>query len=149
MNKFKILTGLLLVFILGILTGVLITRMIIEQRIERFARGGPPAARVLEKYSSRLGLNESQKRAFEEIILQTRAKLQEHRRKFHPGFEKIMDESHMKMKEYLNPQQKEELDKMYDEMKRRGHKKSFRKIRTYQQKDKIPEGSNPSVNAKD
>jgi hypothetical protein len=129
MNKLKIGIGIVIVFVLGILTGVLGTRIIVEQRLEKFAKGGPPAVRVLEKYSSRLDLNESQKKEIEKIILQTSEKLRKHRKKFRPEFEKIMNENFAMMKEHLNNDQKEELEKMIQEMKRRGYRKPFRKGR--------------------
>ncbi len=136
MNKLKICVGILIVFVLGILTGVLGTRIIVEQRIEKFAKGGPPAVRILEKYSSRLDLNETQKKEFEKIILQTREKLREHRKTFRPKFETIMNENFAMMKKHLNNEQKEELEKMIQEMKRRGYRKPFRRNRQEFQKHK-------------
>ncbi len=129
MNKIKICVGILIVFVLGLLTGMLGTRVIVQQRIEKFAKGGPPAVRILEKYSDRLDLNESQEKEFEKIILQTRAKLRKHRQKYRPEFEKIMDENFVMMKKYLNNEQNEELEKMVQEMKRRGYRKPFRRSR--------------------
>jgi len=129
MNKIKISVGILIVFVLGILIGVLGTKMILKQRIEKFAKGDPPAVRILKKYSDRLDLNESQKKEIKKIILQTRDKLREHRKKFRPEFEKIMNENFAMMKEHLNTEQKEELEKMVQEMKRRGYRKPFRRNR--------------------
>ena len=125
MNKFKLCVGVLLIFALGALAGSLGTRFYVRERIAAFTRGDPPAARMLKRISRELDLTQSQREKIDKIVAQTQAQLLNFRRRYHPEFVQIVDKSIGLMKEQLNDAQKEKLDQLYEQLKRRVRRRGF------------------------
>ena len=122
MNKLKVAIIILLVFALGTLVGSLVNKLYFRHRFEQFVRGGhPPLAHILmNKVVHELDLTEAQKKDIEKIILQAEEKILSFREKYHPEFEKIMDDTIAQIKEKLNDEQKKKLDTLREELKTRG-----------------------------
>ena len=129
MNKLKVWTGIVLVFLLGALAGSLATGIYFKHRIERFSKGERPPIKVvlMKKFSHELDLTESQRVEIEQILDELQAKLLDLRRKHRPEFEKLFNHSFGSIREKLNSEQKKRLDEIREELRRR---RSFRKKKT-------------------
>lgn len=113
MKKWKLYTGLILVFVLGVVAGSLGNRYIHKHRFERF-RKEPGARKTLfvERLTRKLNLTEEQKKVFEGIVSRMDERMQEHRSQVRSEVKAIIDEGFSQMSRHLTPEQQEELDKM-------------------------------------
>ena len=129
MNKLKVWTGIVLVFLLGALAGSLATGIYFKHRIEQFSKGERPPIKVvlMKKFSHELDLTESQRVEIEQILDQVQAKLLDLRRKHRPEFENLFDHSFGSIREKLNSEQKKRFDGIREELRRR---RSFREKKT-------------------
>lgn len=121
MNRVKVSIGILLIFILGALAGSLGTGLYIKHRIGEFTKGGPPPVLhlLMKKMSHQLDLTKEQEAKIEKIMEQTHRDISAFRERYHPEFEKIMDESFALIKETLDEEQKTKLDEFQEELKKR------------------------------
>ncbi len=121
MNKLKVWTGIVLVFLLGALAGSLATGIYCKQTIERFARGGRPPIKMalMKKFSHDIDLTETQRAEIEEILDQLQAKLLDLKRKRRPELEKLFDHNFGLIREKLNSKQQKRFDEIREELRRR------------------------------
>lgn len=120
MFKLKLLAGILLIFITGVLVGAIGTGIFTKHKITRFLRGTePPAPRILRRLVTELDLSESQQEKVEKILRQSRMKWVELRKKYQPEFEKLFEENIALLKEPLNNEQRQKLDQLYEKLKQR------------------------------
>jgi Spy/CpxP family protein refolding chaperone len=125
MGKIKIGIGILLVFIIGGLSGVLGTQLYLKNQFEQFDKAGPPHLErfFMKKLSQELNLTEAQKQDIKRIVNQSMVKLHEVKQRFAPEIEKIMDQSFALIKEKLTDDQKKEFETLQEKMKKfREHK---------------------------
>lgn len=122
MDKLKVAIIILLVFAVGALAGSLGNKLYFKHRFERFVKGGPPPLMhiLMRKVVHDLDLTEAQKADIEKIVRQAEEKIVSFREKYHPEFEKIMDDTIAQIKEKLTDEQKKKLDKLHEELKMRG-----------------------------
>jgi len=122
MDKLKVAIIILLVFAVGALAGSLGNKLYFKHRFERFAKAGrPPLMHILmRKIVQDLDLTGAQKTDVEKIVRQAEEKVVSFREKYHPEFEKIMDDTITQIKEKLTDEQKKKLDKLHEELKMRG-----------------------------
>ena len=122
MDKLKVAIIILLVFAVGALAGSLGNKLYFKHRFERFAKAGrPPLMHILmRKIVQDLDLTGAQKTDIEKIVRQAEEKIVSFREKYHPEFEKIMDDTIAQIKEKLTDEQKKKLDKLHEELKMRG-----------------------------
>jgi len=127
-SKLKVIAGIVLVFCLGLLVGSLGTGIYIKHRVESFAVGGPMKHRIMavRRLSDRLDLTKEQQTEIEKIVDRTLMELHELRKKHHPVIEEIRERSFMSIKEKLRDDQKEKMDKLYEELKKRWRKRRMR-----------------------
>ena len=121
MKRVKLVAGICLVFLLGVLVGTLGTGLYFKYRIDRFGPGRhPPRVKehLLKKLTNELDLTKEQAVEIEVIITSTRNKMDEIREKHLPEIKKIADQSFELMKEKLRPEQIEKLDKLLEKFKR-------------------------------
>jgi len=120
MKRWKLASGLLLVFVLGILAGAFGTRIYLKDRFAHLRKD--PKARqafIMGKLSKELELTPDQKIKVEKIVEQTGAKRREFFLKNRPEIKKIMDEGFLQIKKELNNDQQKKLDVMREEFKKR------------------------------
>ena len=120
MKRWKLVSGLLLVFVLGILAGAFGTRIYLKDRFAHLRKD--PKARqafIMGKLSKELELTPDQKIKVEKIVEQTGAKRREFFLKNRPEIKKIMDEGFLQIKKELNNDQQKKLDVMRAEFKKR------------------------------
>lgn len=111
MRKWKLVTGVVLVFVLGVLAGSLGTHLYQRQWSERFWKD--PAARravFLQRLTRKLQLSEAQRKEFKAIVEEVDGKLQSLGRDSRAEIKRIIDESFTRMKEKLTPEQQTKLD---------------------------------------
>ena len=120
MKRWKLVSGLLLVFVLGILAGAFGTRIYLKDRFAHLRKD--PKARqafIMGKLSKELELTPDQKTKVERIVEQVGAKRREFFLKNRPEIKKIMDEGFLQIKKELNNDQQKKLDVMREEFKKR------------------------------
>ena len=123
MKKWKLVTGLALVFAFGLLVGSFGTGVYIKHRFVPPKRD-PSAmtAFLLKKFSHKLDLTEEQKNEFKRLIDQVGGKLEDHFRKTHSEIGNIVDQGSSEMKKVLSPDQQKKFDELIERFKR--HRKS-------------------------
>jgi hypothetical protein len=113
MKKWRLILGVVLVFILGVLAGSVGTQLFNRQWAERFWKN--PAERralFLHRLNKELRLTEEQKAEIKVIIADVDKKLEALHRERRAEAKKILDESFSLMKEKLNPEQQQLLEEM-------------------------------------
>ena len=125
MKKWKLVAGVLLVFVFGVLIGSLGTGFYHQYLFDRFRKD--PAERkafVLKKFSERLDLTENQQNAFKIIIDQVDQQRRAQILKNRSEFKRIRDESYMQMKKILNSDQQKTFEELIKEIRKRRKIKS-------------------------
>jgi len=126
MKKWKLVAGVLLVFVFGALIGSLCSGLYHQYLSNRFRKDpAEKKAFILKKFSERLDLTETQQNVFRTVIdqvdQQRRAQLQKNRSELN----KIRDESYLEMKKVLNPDQQNTFDELIQEIRDRYKFKSL------------------------
>jgi Spy/CpxP family protein refolding chaperone len=113
MKKWKLIAGIALVFVLGVLVGSLGSRYYHRDWSERFFQ--EPSARkalILKRLTKDLGLTEGQQKDFRAIVEETDKKLEAFGLERRSAVKAILDESFARMKEKLDPEQQKKLDEL-------------------------------------
>jgi hypothetical protein len=120
MKRWKLISGLLLVLVLGILAGAFGTRIYLKDRFAHLRKD--PKARqafIMRKLSKELELTPDQKIKIEKIVEQLGEKRREFFLKNRPEIKKIMDEGFLQMKKELDDDQQKKLDVLREEFEKR------------------------------
>ena len=126
MKKWKLVAGVLLVFVFGVLIGSLGTGFYHQYLFDRFRKD--PAERrafVLKKFSERLDLSEDQQKTFKTVIDQMDQQRRAQKLKNRSERKKIRDESYLQMKKVLNPDQQNAFDELIKKIRKRRKFKSL------------------------
>ena len=129
MKRWKLITGVIIVFVLGILMGSLGTGLLYKYRVIRPMKPEPSEKRalILKKYSKALVLSPEQITGFEKIIDEMDVKRREFFKTNRPEMKKIREQGVSKMKTILEPHQQEKLDKLHQLFRKRyKEKRRFR-----------------------
>jgi hypothetical protein len=113
MKKWRLILGVVLVFILGVLVGSVGTQLYSKQWVERFWRD--PAGRralFLQRLTKELGLTGEQQREIKVIIGEVDKKLEALHRERRAEVRKILDESFSRMRAKLDSDQQQKLDEL-------------------------------------
>ena len=125
MNRIKLAIGIILLLLLGAVAGSVATGIYIRHRIEHIGPAKSPKTHfLLKKLSRELDLTEAQQVAIGKILDESHTEINDLRRKFIPEIKEITDQSFALIKEKLNEEQKQKLDKLHGKLKRwrkRGH----------------------------
>jgi Spy/CpxP family protein refolding chaperone len=120
MKKWKPVTGVALVFVLGVVAGSLGTAFYHKYLFTRHK--GDPSARkafILKRFSQDLDLTEDQKNEFKSIIDQLEDKREEHFRKSRSELDKVMDQGFSQMKRVLSAKQQKKFDALKEKFEKR------------------------------
>ena len=131
MKRYKLTIGITLVFILGVLVGILGTGLFFKYRLEHFRAGRPPRhmkALLMKRLSKELDLTAKQRIEIEEIVRSFEKKIFAVRLKYLPEIQQINDHRIEMMKEKLNHDQKEKLETFYRKLRRRIGKRGERRL---------------------
>jgi hypothetical protein len=121
MKKWKAVTGVILVFLLGVMAGGIADRMVCWHRVENIISGGPAARRalIIKKLSCELNLNADQKAKLEEIAKDTHAQIKAVKTQIQPQVDAIIAASADRVRAMLNPEQLEKFNKFMARRKAR------------------------------
>ena len=121
MNRFKLVTGIVLIFTLGVFSGVLGTNMYFKYRIEQFREAGPTVQKelLMKRLTRRLDLTPQQQKKISVIFDEMRENLTALRRKHLPELEEIRARSHTRIKAVLNADQQKKFDEMIERLQQR------------------------------
>jgi ATP-dependent Lon protease len=120
MKRWKLVSGLLLVFVLGILAGAFGARIYLKDRFAHLRKD--PKARqafIMGKLSKELELTQDQKIKIGKIVEQMGAKRREFYLKNRPEIKRIMDEGFFQIKKELNNDQQKKLDELREKFEKR------------------------------
>ena len=117
MKNWKVVVGVLGVFLLGMAAGGLVTARFIRKRAQQAWMSSSPVAAdlIARRLSWDLGLNTDQRRQVQAIIQETQRALQVVRQQIRPQTEKILAESNEKIRAVLRPDQQEKYDRIIAE----------------------------------
>ena len=121
MNKLKLVAGVIILLIVGVLAGSLGTGIYYKKRVERFESGRLPVSErvriVLGRFSEDLRLTDEQRTEFEKIIKESQEELMSLGRSIFPEIEKINEKTFASIKEKLTDEQKDNLERLIQRMK--------------------------------
>jgi hypothetical protein len=109
MKTWKLLSGVALVFAVGILVGALGTLFLRHHYPPPLPPPGPKAAFLLERLSKDLHLTEEQKKRVKVILERTDGMLHEHFQREWPQIEKILDDGFLEIGKELTDDQREKF----------------------------------------
>lgn len=121
MKKNKAVLGILLTFILGAVSGALITHISYKSRAMPFFGGRPEARQEMfvDKVSHRLDLDKNQREQVRAIVKETFGEIRSVRRQHRPQIESILAGSQEKISKILKPEQREKFLKIITEHRAR------------------------------
>ncbi|HKB08544.1 MAG TPA: hypothetical protein VKF61_09725 [Candidatus Polarisedimenticolia bacterium] len=110
-------------FVLGLICGILGTAAMMH----RFHRGGFSHERmehfVVRRLTHRLDLDETQRKAVEEVVHTTRLRLEEVHAEVAPRIDAILDDAYQKILPTLTPEQQKKLEAIRAETRERLHRR--------------------------
>ena len=113
MKKWRLIVGVILVFILGLLVGSLGTRFHHRDWSEPFGKDSSARKAVfLKKLTKELSLTEGQQKEFKGIVEETDKKLEAFGLERRAEIKTIIDQSFSRMKEKLDPEQQKKLEEL-------------------------------------
>ncbi len=115
MKKWKIVAGVVVVFLLGALAGGAFTRIILQSRLEHGMGGGPTKAAgeaIVKRLSKELNLDASQRSQLAQIIEDTRKEMLDLGRRTYPQVNSILNRGQTRADGVLRPGQREKFDKI-------------------------------------
>lgn len=122
--RWKLISGLFLVFVLGILVGSLGTGFYLKHELYPIAKKpGAKKAFIMRKLSKKLNLTPNQVSKIEPIVEQMIEKRRASYGKVRPEMEKIMDQGFTQIKAELNQEQKKKLDELREKFRKRRYQK--------------------------
>jgi hypothetical protein len=121
MKKWRLITGVALVLVLGILIGSTGTQFYLRHKYHLFLDRKDRTAHVLKTLSRDLDLLQDQKIAVEKILQRMAERLRSHYLQGRPEAERIVDESFSEIRQGLTDEQKKKLDSLQERHRRHRH----------------------------
>ena len=121
MNRWKVITGILLIFVLGALSGALGTGYYTKNRIKQFIdpKGPPPPIRILERELGKLDLSSEQQRKIEALLEQMHTEFFEIIKKTKPEMDEHFKRHVRLLRAELRPKQRHAFDKTIQQIEDR------------------------------
>jgi len=126
MKKWKLWSGILLIFLAGVCIGAAGAGLYVRHAIEAVFQEGPSAVAklVTKRLARELDLSKPQQIAVEKAVRETQDQLHDLRQRHWPEAEKIFTSGMDRMKTDLTPEQQKKLDAWYGRLKERWRMKS-------------------------
>ena len=121
MKTWRLITGVALVLVLGILIGSTGTQFYLRHKYHLFLDRKDRTAHVLKTLSRDLDLLQDQKIAVEKILQRMAERLHSHLLQRRPEAERIVDESFSEIRQGLTDEQKKKLDSLQERHRRHRH----------------------------
>ena len=128
-NKWKLISGLLLVFVLGILVGSIGAGFYVKYQFAASERG--PRARkdfIIDRLSKDLNLTPTQKTKIGPIVEQMIEKRREYYLKIRPEVKSIMEQGFSQIGQELNEDQQKKLKALREKFEKRRKEKRARRF---------------------
>ncbi len=121
MKRWKAILGVLLVFLIGMLSGALLAQRYHQGRMERFLSGRPGAAAdiIVRRLSRSLDLDGAQQEQVRAIVTDTHRRMEDIRRPVQPRLDEALERGRARIREILRPDQQARFDRMTAEWKTR------------------------------
>jgi uncharacterized membrane protein len=125
MNKWKIIAGIVLIFLFGALAGGVTTHIFYRKAIHGVLTGQPDRFLeiIVKRLEKRLDLDGTQREQLRAIVKETQQEILALRKEMLPKIEGIVDNSHGKVRKILRPEQQEAFKKLVEERKARFFRK--------------------------
>ena len=127
MKSGKAIFGVILVFVLGILCGILATHLMYKYRFESILSGRAQNREefIVKKLNRRLNLDSRQEEQIRTIIHGTHEEMKALRNSFRPQTEAIIERSQAKIREILTPEQRKKYEQLIAERRERDKERGF------------------------
>lgn len=121
MKRWKSILGVLLVFLLGALSGAAVMHRVGRQSVDAVlsGRGGATVDHVVRRLSRSLDLDPAQQDQMRAIVTETRRDIVEIRKPIQGQFEAAFERSRVRIRAILRPDQQEKFDRIQDERRKR------------------------------
>lgn len=148
MKRWKAIAGILVIFLLGAMSGVLGTSLVVKHRIEMFHEKGPPSFKPLfmSRFGNRLDLTQKQRMEVGRILDSLHLQLRQLRHDFHPKVKTAFDNAFKEIEEKLTPSQKQKMEQLLKEWPRPfrfGHHHRHEDHRGFDKPAPPPPGASP------
>lgn len=119
MQNWKPILGACAIFLLGMIAGGLITVKVIQTRVRAALAGGPDAVAqlIVDRMSTVLKLDASQKEKLGVIVKETHAKLKKARQQVDPQVQEALTKAEDDIRQLLTTEQRDKFDKLAAERK--------------------------------
>lgn len=120
-KKWKLWSGLIALFLSGVLIGAVGSGIYLRHQIREFRAGGHPAVRhfILNRLTSELKLNDEQKTQVGKIVCRAQRELSQFRQEHRREIEEIFSRGMADMKPYLTVEQQRKLAAIYERTRHR------------------------------
>ena len=121
MNKWKVIAGILLIFILGVFSGVVGTSAFFKHRIKRFMdpQGPPPPIRLLQRQLGQFELSSEQHARIDALFEEMHREFFSRLKKGQKEIKQLFDEYISQIKGVLASEQGEKLDRIVEQIENR------------------------------
>lgn len=125
-TKIKAIAGILIVFLIGVVIGILGTGIFIRRQLRQFGTEEHSFGNFfMRRLSRNLKLTDAQKPEVEKILKSTEVEMRELLQNSMDEFAEIMQRRNAQLKELLTPEQQEKLDELLERMRKRWHERPF------------------------
>jgi len=121
MKSWRLITGVALVLVLGILIGGAGTQLYLRHKYHFSLDRKERAAHLMKIFSKELDLSQDQKTAVEKILQRMVERLHSHLLQRRPEAERIVDESFSEIRQQLTDEQKKQFDSLQERHRRHRH----------------------------
>lgn len=124
MKNIKAISGVLLIFVLGVASGVLGTHIFYKSRIEALTCGESRGREdhILRRLGRDLSLDGQQRDRVKTILHETREEMKIVRKQYRPQIEAVLEKGHDRIRQILRPEQLEKFEKIAAERSARRNK---------------------------
>jgi hypothetical protein len=121
MKQWKAIASVILVFLLGAMTGALVTHTIYRQKMENIIKDEPRTIRevIVQRLDRKLSLDPAQLEQVRAIVRETHSEMKNVRKQIRPQIDDILTRSQAKVRAILRPDQLEKYEKILAERKKR------------------------------
>lgn len=123
MKKWRLWLGLVLVFLSGLVTGSIGTKLYLKHKFAGAWRGGPAAMRqsIVNRLTKELDLTKPQQIEIEKMVGEAQSKWLKIRVQHQPEINEIVENCVAQMKTELSTKQQKKLDIIHERVKKRWH----------------------------
>jgi len=127
MKSSRAILGVVLVFLLGILCGILATHLMYKYRIDSILSGRAQTREeiIVNKLDRKLGLDKRQEEQIRTIVHDTHEEIKALRSHLRPQTEALIEKAQAKISIILTPEQRRKYEQMIAERKERVRKKEL------------------------